>query len=86
MLYLGRKQLIEIDFFGKSIRLYIIASLFMAGAVFFTNTILSDLPLLISVVVKMGVGLTLFFGLLLVIKEQIVIEILQMLKKALNIK
>lgn len=82
--YLGRKQLSEIDFFGKSIRSYIIASCFMAGGVFFFTVILPDLPLFVSVVVKMGVALSLFFGFLLLIKEQIAVEILHMLKNTVN--
>lgn len=81
MCWLGREQLRGIDFFNRSLVLYLLAAGVMVVVAFTLEASLPSVSLVIKVLVEAGLSIAVFFGILLILKEAVVWEVLNMIKK-----
>lgn len=80
MCWLGKEQLKGINFFNRSLGLYILAAVLMLIFSQFNYVLFSEVSLLVKVLVETGISLLIFLGVLFITKEAVVWEVLRMIK------
>lgn len=80
MIILGKSMLREINFFNRSIFIYIIASIAIAIILFLLTSTLPNSTLLLKVVIEIIVAVIIFTLILFISKEKVLFEVINMVK------
>lgn len=82
--FLGKKILINTNFFYEKIYHYILATLIMGISLFFINQTLS--PTIISLIVELFIGIIIYFTILIIFRNNYIIELFNDINKKLRKK
>lgn len=84
MCYLGRKELKDIKIFNKSLYICLLTSVGVCLVVFYLKTFFEIENLIIRMCVEMFLSVSLFFGVLLMLREHTVMQITKLVLKKYN--